>query len=267
MCQCHRHAVPRPQPLGRRRFTTLLLGSTCAAAVVACDPARVGELFVSDAEIEKLGLETWERIRAEEPRSTDAGNRERADRITTRILTAIGEDPNAWEVEVFAGDQANAWILPGKRMGIYDGMFSMAEDDAQLAAVIGHEIGHDQAEHARQRVAREIGTRAGLQLVSTALQIGDVAYANQIAGLFGAGAQYGIILPYSREQELEADELGVRNMARARYDPEAAIRLWQRMSEQPSPPEILSTHPAPAGRIRALEALMPEARAIFEQAA
>jgi predicted Zn-dependent protease len=226
MCRCHRHAVPRPQPLGRRRFTTLLLGGTCSAALVACDPAGVGELFISDEQVEQLGLETWERIRADEPLSTNQANRQKAQAMTTRILTAIGEDPGEWEVEVFAGDQANAWVLPGKRMGIYDGMFSMAEDDAQLAAVIGHEIGHDQAEHARQRVAREIGTRAGLQLVSTALQIGDVAYANQIAGLFGAGAQYGIILPYSREQELEADELGVRNMARARYDPEAAIRLW-----------------------------------------
>ncbi len=263
MCHCHRRLPPA---LGRRHFTTLLLGSTCAAALVGCDPAGFGELFVSEAEIGQLGLETWERIRAEEPRSTNAANRERAERLTTRILTAIGEDPGAWEVEVFGGDQANAWVLPGKRMGIYDGMFSMAEDDAQLAAVIGHEIGHDQAQHARQRVAREIGTRAGLQLVSTALQIGDVAYANQIAGLFGAGAQYGIILPYSREQELEADELGVRNMARARFDPEAAIRLWQRMAEQPSPPEMLSTHPAPEGRIQALEAMLPEARAIYEAA-
>ena len=268
MCNCHgrRSATIHPPTLGRRRFTALLLGGASLPALAACDPAGVGELFVSEDEIEQLGLETWERIRAEEPRSSSRANRERAETITSRILRAIGDDPGEWEVEVFAGDQANAWVLPGKRMGIYDGMFELAGDDAELAAVIGHEIGHDQAAHAQQRVAREIGTQAGLMLVSTALQVGNISYANQIAGLFGAGAQYGILLPYSREQELEADELGLENMAKAGYDPEGAIRLWQRMAEQPSPPEMLSTHPAPEGRIQALEAMMPEARAIYEAA-
>jgi predicted Zn-dependent protease len=267
MCHCHaHHRASRPPTLGRRRFTALLLGGASLPALAACDPAGVGELFVSADDIERLGLETWERIREEEPRSTNQANREKARAMTARILSAVGEDPDAWEVEVFAGDQANAWVLPGKRMGIYDGMFALAEDDDQLAAVIGHEIGHDQAGHARQRVAREIGTQATLQLVSTALQLGDIAYANQIAGLFGAGAQYGIILPYSREQELEADEIGLTNMARAGYDPEGAIRLWQNMAEQPTPPTFASTHPAPEGRIRALEAMLPEARAIYEAA-
>ena len=268
-CHCHgpRPATKRPPTLGRRRFTALLLGGASLPALAACDPAGVGELFVSDDEIEQLGLETWDRIREEEPRSNNEANREKARAMTRRILSAVDEDPDAWEVEVFAGDQANAWVLPGKRMGIYDGMFALAGDDDQLAAVIGHEIGHDQAEHARQRIAREIGTQAGLQLISTALQVGDITYANQIAGLFGAGAQYGVILPFSREQELEADEIGLTNMARAGYDPRAAIRLWQRMAEQSSPPTFLSTHPAPEGRIRQLEELMPEARAIYEQAA
>lgn len=268
MCHCHgpRPSTIQPPTLGRRRFTALLLGGASLPALAACDPAGVGERFVSDEEIERLGLETWDRIREEEPRSTNQANREKARAMTTRILSAVGEDPDAWEVEVFAGDQANAWVLPGKRMGIYDGMFAMAEDDAQLAAVIGHEIGHDQARHAQQRIAREAGTQATLQLVSTALQLGDIAYANQIAGLFGAGAQYGIILPYSREQELEADEIGLTNMARAGYDPEGAIRLWQNMAEQPSPPTFASTHPAPEGRIQALEEMLPEARAVYEDA-
>ena len=269
MCPCHgpRLSSAHLPTLGRRRFAALLLGGASLPALAACDPAGVGELFVSDEEIERLGLETWERIREEEPRSTNQANREKARTMSRRILSAVGEDPDAWEVEVFAGDQANAWVLPGKRMGIYDGMFAMAEDDAQLAAVIGHEVGHDQARHAQQRIAREAGTQATLQLVSTALQLGDIAYANQIAGLFGAGAQYGIILPYSREQELEADEIGLTNMARAGYDPEGAIRLWQNMAEQSSPPTFASTHPAPEGRIRALEAMLPEARAVYEQAA
>jgi len=260
MCQCHRHLPPRPPALGRRRFTTLLLGGTCSAALVACDPADVGQAFVSEAEVEQLGLETWQRIKEEEPLSADQAHQRQARRITTEILTAIGEDPSAWEVAVFAGDQANAFALPGKKIGLYEGMFDMAGSEAQLAAVIGHEIGHVQADHSEERVARQLGTQAGLRLVSTALQIGDIGYANQIAGLLGAGAQYGILLPYSREQELEADEIGLRYMARAGYDPAAAVALWQNMSHQPSPPAFLSTHPAPRDRIEALQEMIPEVR-------
>jgi predicted Zn-dependent protease len=260
MCRCHSRLPPRPPALDRRRFTTLLLGGTCSAALVACDPASVGQAFVSEAEVEELGLETWQRIKAEEPLSANQAHQRQARRITTEILTAIGEDPNAWEVAVFAGDQANAFALPGRKIGLYDGMFEMAGSEAQLAAVIGHEIGHVQADHSEARVARQLGTQAGLQLVSTALQIGDVGYANQIAGLLGAGAEYGILLPYSREQELEADAIGLRYMARAGYDPAAAVALWQNMSRRPSPPAFLSTHPAPSERIEALEEMIPEVR-------
>jgi predicted Zn-dependent protease len=130
--------------------------------------------------------------------------------------------------------------------------------------VIGHEIGHVQAEHSAERVNTEVTTQGALQLVSAALQVGDIGYANLIAGALGAGTQYGVLLPYSRNQELEADRIGLENMAKAGYDPQAAVELWQNMqSAGGSPPAFLSTHPAPEQRIDELQELMPKALEVY----
>ena len=131
--------------------------------------------------------------------------------------------------------------------------------------MIAHEIGHNREQHAKERIDSQVATAGALQLVSAALQVGDVAYANAIAGALGAGAQYGMLLPYSRNQELEADAFGVILMAEAGYDPRAALDLWESMSEQGGarPPELLSTHPAPDQRIQRLATLMPQALARY----
>jgi predicted Zn-dependent protease len=144
-------------------------------------------------------------------------------------------------------------------------LFEYAQTEDQLAAVIGHEIGHVQAQHPAERVNTEVTTQGAVQLVSAALQLGNIQYANAIAGALGAGAQYGVLLPYSRDQELEADRIGLRNMAQAGYDPRAAVELWQNMqSAGGGPPAFLSTHPAPAQRIEQLQELMPEALEVYE---
>jgi predicted Zn-dependent protease len=148
-------------------------------------------------------------------------------------------------------------------MGIYEGMVRVAGERERLAAVIGHEIGHHQADHAVERINTAVLTNAGLELIRIALQLGDVAFAEEIAAAVGLGAEYGILLPYSRAHELEADRLGMVTMAKAGYDPEAAISLWQRMAEVGGerPPAFLSTHPSPEDRIDALRRYLDEARA------
>jgi hypothetical protein len=200
MCTCHAHrrrkVAAGTAPFTRRRFVQALMVSTSLPAIAACDPGGVGEMFITGDQVEQMGVETWQRILAEEPRSDNESYHRRAQEMAARMLTAVDEDPDDWEVEVFAGDQVNAFALPGNKIGIYEGMFELAGDDDEVAAVIGHEIGHNQAEHARQRVAREIGTQAGIQLVSAALQVGNIGYANEVAGLLGAGAQFGVILPF-----------------------------------------------------------------------
>ena len=135
--------------------------------------------------------------------------------------------------------------------------------------MIGHEIEHHQAEHAQDRLSAAAAKRWGLRLASAALQLGDVQYANEIAALLGLGAEFGLLLPYSRRRELEADRLGLVTMARAGFDPPAAIELWRRMERlagRQREPAFLSTHPTPRDRIEALEAVLPEAMAVTRTA-
>ncbi|MDX1541345.1 MAG: M48 family metallopeptidase [Geminicoccaceae bacterium] len=234
--------------------------------LAGCGGTGVGLDLVSDQQVEQMGAETWQRIRSETPASNNRRYQQTVDEIVRNLAEAAGEDPGTWEAVVFQGNEANAFALPGRRIGVYEGMFQVAENEAQLAAVIGHEIAHVEEEHSQERVSSQVATQGAVQLVSAALQVGNVGYANAIAGALGAGAQYGVLLPYGRNQELEADQMGLRLMARAGYDPREAVGLWRRMQEQggAAPPEFLSTHPAPGNRIEQLQAQMDEALEIYQ---
>jgi predicted Zn-dependent protease len=194
------------------------------------------------------------------PPSREAEARRQVEAIARRLLIAAGEDPSRWEVSVFAQPDANAFVLPGRKIGVLEGMIQLAGSEGELAAVIGHEIGHLEAEHARERVSAETLRHWGLQLIAFLLDINEVAFAREIAALLGVGVEFGLVRPYGRAQELEADRLGLFMMAKAGYDPREAVDLWQRMDRIGGRgPAILSTHPAPQDRIEALEALLPEA--------
>lgn len=227
-------------------------------ALAACQFDSPLDLVSSD-QVEALGLQSWQQITQTTPRSRNSAMQGQADQITGRLLRSVGEDPRQWETVVFARPQINAFALPGRKIGVYEGMFGVAENSDQLAAVIGHEIGHVQADHGEARIEREVATGVGLNIVEGLLRMGDVQFAGEIAGALGLGANYGIILPYSRRQELEADEIGLRLMAGAGYDPAQAVTLWQNMSRanNGAPPEFLSTHPAPASRIEEIQRQLP----------
>jgi predicted Zn-dependent protease len=244
----------------RRDLVALAMGAVLVAGCAGSGETGLGIDVVSEEQVQQMGIESWERIRSETPVSEDEAAQQTADEVAGNLLRAAGADPGEWEVVVFQGDQANAFALPGGKIGIYDGMFQAVQNEAQLAAVVAHEIGHLQAEHARERVSSEVATQGVVQLVSAALQVGNVAYANAIAGALGAGAQYGVLLPYSRNQELEADRIGLQLMAQAGYDPRETLAFWQRMQQQGGePPAFLSTHPTPGNRIEQLQELMPAA--------
>jgi predicted Zn-dependent protease len=239
----------------------LAMGALLVTGCAGSDETGLGIDLVSQEQVQQMGVESWQRIRSETPVSDDQAAQRTADQVAGNLLQAAGADPGAWEVVVFEGDQANAFALPGGKIGIYEGMFQTAQNEAQLAAVIAHEIGHLEAEHAQERVSSEVATQGVVQLVSAALQVGNVGYANAIAGALGAGAQYGVLLPYSRNQELEADRLGLQLMAQAGYDPREALAFWRQMQQQGggAPPVFLSTHPTPGNRIEQLQELMPAA--------
>jgi predicted Zn-dependent protease len=253
MCTCHSAACTRRRVLG------MIAAGASAPVLAGCD--RIASWLVSDAAIEELGTETWNRLKASKPGSRDVRAQRLVETVATRLLSAGGEDPTRWEARVFADPTVNAFALPGRKIGIFEGMLGVAGGESGLGAVIGHEIGHLKAAHPAERITAEMARQWGLQLISFLLEISDVAFAREIAGLLGVGAEFGLVRPYGRSQEREADRLGVFLMARAGYDPSDAVALWQRMArlEGARTPAFLSTHPSPAARARDIEALIPDA--------
>lgn len=238
----------------RRGF---LMGSAAlgATGLSACDEVSL----VSDEELARMGEETWRQILADVPESRNANLRGATSEVSAQLLAASGQSVQDWDIRVFASPQINAFALPGRKIGVYEGMFQAARTADQLAAIIGHEIGHLQAEHARKRVTAQIAKDSGLQLLNWALEAGDVQFAREIAGALGVGIELGLVLPYSRNQETEADRIGVHIMHDAGFAAEEAITLWQRMASLSDNrgPEFLATHPQPTSRITEIRALIP----------
>ncbi len=169
-----------------------------------------------------------------------------------------------WDVSVIQDDQTmNAWALPGGKIAVYTGIFSVAKNTAGLAAIMGHEVVHALARHGAERMSHGLVTQTGLTAAAIALQtqgLGGVA-GQGIMSALGLGAQVGVVLPFSREHESEADYIGLLLAAEAGYDPREAVKVWQRMKQatEGQPPEFLSTHPGHDTRIQQLQDWMPEA--------
>ena len=174
----------------------------------------------------------------------------------------------AWEFNLVDSKEVNAWCMPGGKVVVYTGILPIAGDEAGLAVVMGHEIAHAVAKHGNERMSQALVTQLGGVALSTALE----SYPEQTKALwmtaFGVGAQVGVLLPYSRLQESEADRLGLIFMAMAGYDPNEAPRFWSRMADGKggtAPPEFLSTHPSDQTRIERIKAEIPEAMKYYEQ--
>lgn len=167
-----------------------------------------------------------------------------------------------WDVAVIQSDQANAFCLPGGKMAVYTGLIPIAQTPDAMAVVMGHEIAHALLRHASQRMAQQKLVQMGQMAAGMAVGGMDPQQQQAVMAALGAGAQYGLILPYGRNHETQADKVGLMLAAAACYDPKAAIPLWERMSQLGGgerPPEFASTHPDPANRIQVLQGLMPQA--------
>lgn len=248
MCHCR---------ISRRRLLGLA-GAGALPLLGGCDDADL----VSDATVEAMGLQAWDEIRRTTPLAEGSAFQTALDEVAARLLRAANEAPGDWEAVVFRGPEINAFALPGGKIGVYEGMFRVIGNADQLAAIVGHEIGHLQAEHSQERMNAQVAKGWGLRALSLLLQMNEVEYAAEIAAALGIGVEYGLVLPYSRRQELEADRLGLITMADAGFRPAEAVALWRRMEAAVGarPPEFLATHPAPASRIEAIEAMLREGR-------
>jgi predicted Zn-dependent protease len=178
------------------------------------------------------------------------------------VASGLGEHlaDYRWEFNLVEDKQVNAWCMPGGKVVVYTGILPVANGEAGLAVVMGHEIAHAIAEHGNERMSQGLITQLGGVALSTALATKSAATQQLWMSVYGVGAQYGAILPYSRLQESEADHLGLIFMAMAGYDPHAAVTFWERMAAQKggqAPPEFLSTHPSDATRINDIKRLVP----------
>lgn len=246
-----------------RRLTIIVL----AAAVTACATSPLGrpqlKLF-PESELAQMGAASYAEIKKETKVSGDAS----VNRYVRCVADAItGQTGGNWEVTVFADDQANAFALPGGKIGVNSGLLKVARSQDQLAAVIGHEIGHVIAQHSNERMSIQYATQTGMQMLQ-ALSGEASAEKQQLFALLGLGSQVGIALPFSRKHEAEADLIGLQLMAKAGFDPRQSITLWQNMAAANGSGglEFLSTHPANDTRINGLQANMDEALALYQRA-
>ncbi|CAA0104049.1 Beta-barrel assembly-enhancing protease [BD1-7 clade bacterium] len=243
--------------------STLLLATACSTSPTG----RSQMILVGDDQMNEMGKASFAQMKSDNPPSIDKPFNDYVMCLSTPLLKAAGENPSEWEVKVFDDDSPNAFALPGKKIGVHTGMISLAETPDQLAAVIGHEIGHVQAKHGAERVSMGMAAQTAQQVSAVALN--GVEYGDYALAAIGAGAQYGLILPYSRTHETEADYIGLLIMAKAGFNPDQAVALWQKMKQSSggnAPPEFLSTHPAHGTRIRDLGNKQAEARELYEKA-
>jgi predicted Zn-dependent protease len=227
---------------------------------------REQRVSMSDDQQMQLGAQYYDQfLKQESGDVVDSGPEfETVTAVADRIIEVASEyKPEfEWDVTLVDDPQANAFCLPGGKMVVYTGILGPAQNAEGLATVLGHEVAHAVAEHGAERIFREELTNTAVQFAAGAFADDPVEFRN-IAGLLGAGAQVGLSLPWSRDQESEADHIGLIFMARAGFDPRAAVTFWERMAKategQKRPPEYLSTHPESDTRIQQIKEWLPEA--------
>lgn len=247
----------------RRLFAAALL-----LLLVACATSPTGrsqlKLF-SGEKIAQMGIKSYQQMQQQEPIDHSTADNRYVKCVANAITDVTGGE---WEVTVFKDDQVNAFALPGGKIGVYSGLLDVAETDDQLATVLGHEVGHVLADHGNERVSQQAATQGGLQVVSAFLGGSGGAGSQAIMSALGLGAQVGILLPFSRTQESEADTIGLELMARAGFDPRQSVQLWQNMAAAggEKPAEFMSTHPSNESRINNLQSHMNKAMQLYQQA-
>ena len=231
-------------------------------------------MFNSPVEMEQMGIAAFTEMQNSMPKSSNASQTALVRCVANSITGVLtSEDMGVvvvqrWEVELFEDASANAFALPGGKMGVHTGLLTVAQSPSQLAAVMGHEIGHVLAQNGNERISQTTLAQTGMSM-ATAILGGDTPAKQQLMGALGLGMQYGVLMPFGRTQESEADLIGLKLMARGGFDPKESVWLWENMGRAAgtaAPPEFMSTHPSHTTRIANLRAAMSEATALYEQA-
>lgn len=236
-----------------------LILTTCQTAPIT---GRTQLILLSQSMEMELGLASYKDALKRAKLSEDREDVEMVNRVGRKIASVAERGDYEWEFNLIEDDKTvNAFALPGGKVAVYSGILEYTENEAGLAAVMGHEVSHALLRHGGERISAGILAQMGSIALNAAVKSKDPAATSAINQAFGIGINIGVLLPFSRSQELEADRVGLILMAKAGYDPHEAVAFWRRMmkAKDKTPPEFLSTHPTTERRIRELEGWIPEA--------
>lgn len=242
----------------------------CLIFIAGCATSPTGRsqfLLFSTDQLDTMGTQAFSAMKSDLTISNQAVENAYVQCVANALIPHVPKSAfdGQWEVVVFADDQINAFALPGGKIGVYTGLLKVAETDDQLAAVIGHEIGHVIAQHSNERMSQSQLIDMGSQALNAVLTANEVPQNNMIMSAIGLGVQVGVQLPFSRAHESESDTIGLILMAQAGFDPRESVTLWENMAAASGekPVELLSTHPSEATRIDNLQNNMPSALVDF----
>ena len=232
--------------------------------------------LVSDNEVLSSSLQEYNDYIQTAKKSTDQAGTALVNKVGKNIANAVelyyksinNEDAikdYSWEFNLIDDPQVNAFCMPGGKIVVYTGILPITQDETGLAVVLGHEVAHAVAKHANERMSQQVAAQYGAQALSALTGKASASLQSVTQQVYGLGAQYGVLLPFNRTQESEADHLGLIFMAIAGYNPQAALPFWQRMAQNgQSVPEFMSTHPSDATRIAAIQKDIPEALEVYK---
>lgn len=253
---------------------SLLLLAGCGCVPVT---GRRQILLVSDQEVLASSLTQYKDYMKSAVKSVSGFQSDRVTRVGRKIAVATeqylkqnglaDEIKNfAWEFTLVKDKQVNAFCMPGGKIVVYEGLMNIISSDDELAVVIGHEVAHAVAKHSNERMSQQILAQYGAQILGNSLAQKNAAMRTVANQVYGLGAQYGIMLPFSRKHETEADYMGLVFMRIAGYQPDVAVAFWQKMSagNGGKVPELLSTHPSDARRINDIKKVLPEIKAKYK---
>jgi metalloendopeptidase OMA1, mitochondrial len=225
-------------------------------------------MFYSEDQEVSMGAQSFTDVVSKATATSNSRYQQIVERVGMRIAAASERPDYQWETRVVAGEEQNAFCLPGGKIVVYEGILPACQNEAGLAVVMSHEVAHVLARHGGERMSQTALVNGAKTAVSLALRNKEKVTQEMWMKAYGVGTNYGFLLPYSRKHELEADHIGLMLMSKAGYDPTEGPRFWTRFSasaDSAKPPEMLSTHPADSRRASDLEKLLPEALEIYRQ--
>ncbi|MCA9194358.1 MAG: M48 family metallopeptidase [Planctomycetales bacterium] len=252
------------------RNVSLTIGACCCGCKSAPVTGRKQLMLIPESQELEMGKQAFADVAADNESQVVSQYQGIVERVGRRIAEIAGRTDYDWETRVVASEEQNAYCLPGGKIVVYEGIIPVCENEAGLAVVMSHEVAHVLARHGGERMSQQTAVNGVQSAISYAMRNHEQVQKDMWMKAYGMATTYGVILPYSRKHESEADHIGLMLMSKAGFDPSEAPKFWTRFASagtSEKPPEFLSTHPADGRRASDLEKLLPDALDAYRQAA